>query len=258
MHLPRFALPALLLCAAISANIAHAQSDDLLERKQKIAEHDKALASPEALDRKTRTETQLTKENVPFAKSLPVIADSKQAKKRTKEEIAHRAIALCIVSMKAAGDAEQPVIDAMVKKYSAATYFSPAEAAFIKNPAPTDKEKINFSWRYEDYWVLLWALGYVDSLDFPKDQCNAEKAIALLRDHTAEEFITGAKLRDLTAILDQTDLIYRYHWVTTEARINGKESPAGLNREIIMERHYVLNWLIGYLDQEWDDISTDT
>ncbi|MGO7286211.1 DUF4272 domain-containing protein, partial [Rhizobium ruizarguesonis] len=24
------------------------------------------------------------------------------------------------------------------------------------------------------------------------------------------------------------------------------------------ERHYALNWLTGYMDQDWDDISTDT
>jgi hypothetical protein len=24
------------------------------------------------------------------------------------------------------------------------------------------------------------------------------------------------------------------------------------------ERHYALNWLIGYLEQAWDDVSTDT
>ncbi|MFN5229343.1 MAG: DUF4272 domain-containing protein [Planctomycetota bacterium] len=23
-------------------------------------------------------------------------------------------------------------------------------------------------------------------------------------------------------------------------------------------RHYALNWLIRYMDQEWDDVSTDT
>jgi len=27
---------------------------------------------------------------------------------------------------------------------------------------------------------------------------------------------------------------------------------------VTLERHYALNWLIGYMEQEWDDISTDT
>nr|WP_246762835.1 DUF4272 domain-containing protein [Rhizobium sp. NZLR1] len=26
----------------------------------------------------------------------------------------------------------------------------------------------------------------------------------------------------------------------------------------VYARHYALNWLIGYMDQDWDDISTDT
>jgi hypothetical protein len=31
-----------------------------------------------------------------------------------------------------------------------------------------------------------------------------------------------------------------------------------LNEEIIGERHRALNWLIRYMDQEWDEITTDT
>jgi hypothetical protein len=27
---------------------------------------------------------------------------------------------------------------------------------------------------------------------------------------------------------------------------------------VVYERHYALNWLTGYMDQDWDDISTDT
>jgi hypothetical protein len=59
-------------------------------------------------------------------------------------------------------------------------------------------------------------------------------------------------------ILDQADLIYRYHWAVVDARVKGKQPPAGLDPGIVYERHYALNWLIRYSDQEWDDISTDT
>jgi hypothetical protein len=27
---------------------------------------------------------------------------------------------------------------------------------------------------------------------------------------------------------------------------------------VIEERHYALNWLIGYFNQDWDDVATDT
>ena len=39
---------------------------------------------------------------------------------------------------------------------------------------------------------------------------------------------------------------------------NGKPAPAGLNDDVAMERHHALNWLIGSMDQDWDDISLDT
>jgi hypothetical protein len=34
--------------------------------------------------------------------------------------------------------------------------------------------------------------------------------------------------------------------------------PAGLHPGVLYERHYALNWLIGYCDQEWDEVTTDT
>jgi hypothetical protein len=43
-----------------------------------------------------------------------------------------------------------------------------------------------------------------------------------------------------------------------DARVNGRATPAGLDADVIMERHHALNWLIGYMDQAWDDVTTDT
>ena len=53
-------------------------------------------------------------------------------------------------------------------------------------------------------------------------------------------------------------VIYRYHWATTSARIKKLKAPAKLDGGVVMERHYALNWLIKYMDQDWDNISTDT
>ena len=67
-----------------------------------------------------------------------------------------------------------------------------------------------------------------------------------------------AELRPQAEILSEADLIYRIHWATVDARVNGAEPPAGLNPSVVYERHYALNWLIGYAGQEWDNITTDT
>lgn len=79
-----------------------------------------------------------------------------------------------------------------------------------------------------------------------------------MRERTAKTFVAEAKLRPLAELLDQTDRIYRYHWAVVNARVSGTAPPAGLEPGVVLERHYALNWIIGYMEQEWDEITTDT
>jgi hypothetical protein len=72
------------------------------------------------------------------------------------------------------------------------------------------------------------------------------------------QFVADAKLRPLAQLLDEVDRIFRYHWAVVEARVNGRLAPADLGPGVTLERHYALKCLIGYMDQEWDDVSTDT
>ncbi|HEY4283649.1 MAG TPA: DUF4272 domain-containing protein [Chthoniobacterales bacterium] len=244
----------LLLLLACAANAFSASS--LEERKQKIKEMEAKISS-EALQRRARSEKVLAAEQVPINKGLPVIETEQEAKRRGKEEIAYRTLALLTVSIKGMGE-EHSTIQRVVKDYGLAPYFSPKERAFIANPTPTLHERAPFSWRFESAWVLLWAMGYVGKLDKPTIPCDPADAVAFMRKRKPTQFIADAKLRPLSEILDQADRIYRYHWAVVDARINGKPTPAMLNPDVTMERHYALNWLIGYSDEEWDDVSTDT
>ena len=73
------------------------------------------------------------------------------------------------------------------------------------------------------------------------------------------DFMAKTRLRDIEEILDETDLIYRYHWACVDARINGREMPGGLLESVVMERHAGLNWLIGAYDcDDWDDVPVHT
>ncbi len=65
-------------------------------------------------------------------------------------------------------------------------------------------------------------------------------------------------MRRKSEILDQADLILRFHWACREAQINGEQTPGGLNDDVVIERHRALNWLIRYMDRDWDDVTTDT
>lgn len=236
---------------------AFAMSQTLDDRKARIEELKAKEPSKEAKERKQKSIERLKKEGVPLIEHLPVIEDSAEAKKRTTEEVAHRAIAVIIAAVKGEG-LDQATVDSLVKKYGAGKFFSPEEAVFIKNASPNQPDRIKFSWRYECAWVLLWSLGYVETLAKPEGICDVPKLVGILKDRDTAQFIKDAKLRPFDQILDQADLIYRYHWATTEARVKSRPAPAKLEGGVVQERHYALNWLIGYMDQEWDDISTDT
>ena len=213
-------------------------------------------ASQEAQNRKARSTAILKAEGVPINESLPVIADSATTKWRSAEEIAKRAIAICLTAVKGEG-MDQTNLNEMVDFYGATPFFSPQEAAFIKSPTPSFKDRAMFTWRHEDYYVLLWALGYVDDLGRPDHQCDVMKTAGFLKNRNTEEFIQDAKLRNISVILDQTDLIYRYHWAVVDARLKGRNPPANLSEDVLMEWHYVLNWLIGYMDQDWASVTID-
>jgi hypothetical protein len=220
------------------------------------------LDSPEPtaaqLERKKKSIRQVKAMGLPFIEGLPVVEDEHQIKPRTAEEVASRCIAvvLCAIKGETQGK-DQPFIDGLVKRFAAEEYFSPEEAKFIKNPSPERQDLIDFSWRYECVHVFLWALGHIDKLKPANTICDVAHDVGLIRDAGPQAFVSKAKLRPLGEILDMADIYYRLHWAATELRINGKKSDK-IDGGIIRERHRALNWLIRYMNQEWDDVTTDT
>ena len=211
----------------------------------------------EAQARKERSIEILKAEQVPFIDHLPVIENESESTRRTTEEVALRAMALCVVSAKGEG-LEQEIVNKLIEDFQLADAFTPKEKKFIADPNPDDVTKTQFVWRYEGYWVLLWALGYVDQLERPDQICDVGTAISFLRDNGRDGFLKKAKLRPQSELLDAADLIYRYDWAVVDARVKGSDPPANLDGGVVMERHYALNWLIQNGNPEWDDISTDT
>ena len=214
--------------------------------------------SQEALLRKERSEKILQKASVPYIAHLPVIGDSKETKLRTKEEIAKRSIALQIVTLNAE-DLEQEILLKIIADFGAKDFFSAKEKAFIENNNPSDLDKAQFGWQYECYNVLLWALGYIEKLDYPDKICDVPKISAILKESGSyESFLDKAILRNPEEILDEADLIFRYDWACVNARLKNEKAPGNLNPEVVVERHRALNWLRNYMDQDWDNVSTDT
>ena len=197
---------------------------------------------------------------LPVLEHLPVVEDEAVLKLRTPAEVARRCLAVAFCAVKGELD-DQKEADALVasltEEYGAATYFSPKEARFLADPNPPRQQRIDAAWRYECVHVLLWAMGTRDALSPPGEICPVPEDMKLLRGAKPAEFVAGAKRRTPEEILARADFYYRLHWAAVELRANRKDSALPYEG-ILCERHYALNWLIGYLNQEWDDVTTDT
>ncbi|MDQ0783222.1 hypothetical protein QF044_003076 [Chryseobacterium sp. W4I1] len=212
------------------------------------------------LTRKEKNEEILKKEGVKINFSLPHIETDEETILRTSEEIARRLTVLAVTNL-TAFDAIDPeeAID-YLKNCDLWEHTTPAEKDFLTEP--TEQKKAQESWKCECIWVLLWALKKVDTLPFPDELCD-------LNDIPAENYPVGGdidpndfinaphELRSKSEILDAADLYYRYDWACVDARINNIEMTT-VDPGIVYERHYALNWLITYMDQDWDDVSCDT
>ena len=70
---------------------------------------------------------------------------------------------------------------------------------------------------------MLWALGYIENIDYPDHICDVPKACAFLREvDSFQEFLKNSKLKNKDQILDEADLIYRYDWACS---YQGRKSP---------------------------------
>lgn len=262
---------------ALSQGAAMAQDEDLSQREHEVmvawteyvAEEEgtplteidmpafDGRVPQEAIARKARSASLLSRRRVPVNATLPVIETVAQSRRLTSRAVAERALALMIVTIKA--DTRDDTFAAEVMEaYGAEAYLSPQEREYVFTTAATENDHLQNVWRYEALYTLLWALGFTDELGHPDEVSNVEWTAQTLLELGPDGFFAQARLRNQSALLDQADLIYRYHWAAREAADASSVMPAGVDRSVIIERHYALNWLIGYLDQDWDEISTDT
>lgn len=138
---------------------------------------------------------------------------------------------------------------------------SPSELAYVTSSSPTEKQRIDASWKSEALMVLVWALGKIDTLPAPSEQCNTELFQNLLPPYapiSVAEFISSAERRSNQALLDKADELMDLHWEARDAKYHGRPIPPHLNIEIIQERHHAINWVIGYGGLPWDEVTTDT
>jgi hypothetical protein len=177
---------------------------------------------------------------------------------RTAKEIAKRAIIISSVVACAYGDSKADNIR-WLKQEGLWDDVSPEELAFLTTK--TDKKTNHkFTWRIETLVPLLWVIQKIPSPQTLTEQCNMEaiKSAIVWPPASTKAFIESSFVRAESEISEEYEKIYHAHWSVRDAEINNKAIPDNLDPEVVYERHYAINWIIGYMGQEWDDISTDT
>jgi hypothetical protein len=208
------------------------------------------------LARRTKNNKTIREMGLPVLEALPVVEDEQTVKLRSPEEIATRCLATTFCAIKGETK-DQMLVDSLIKDYSAVAYFSPEEQRFLKSVNPSQQNLIDFSWRYECVHVFLWAMGARNTLSPPNEICPVSDDMKLIKKAGPAKFVAESKRRTAQEILDMADYYYRLHWAAIELRIKDKQSEL-LDEGVIRERHRALNWIIGYLNQEWDNVTTDT
>ena len=208
--------------------------------------------------------------------SGPLFVDhDDEVKIQTPDEVARRTMILWAVELRAEGVPEAETIG-IIEQLDLWKSVSPSEKAFLENKSPSPDECQRLVWRLESIWVLMWALGHIEQLDWPSGLCDVPKLASLVSPHEGDtSFITSARLRPVSEILDVQDLIMRIHWAIRDAYLHqGGMIPVDLDWSqdddwvpvhlsvevgVVEQRHHTLNWLVKFLDPDnWDNVDTPT
>ncbi|CAH0157492.1 MULTISPECIES: DUF4272 domain-containing protein [unclassified Pedobacter] len=216
-------------------------------------------ATKEQIERRKRSEAVCRFHAVPiYTNPNAMFLDpADQVAVRTSDEIVDRAIALCYLELKSE-KADKKMLAEVEKKYKVMEKLTAAEKEFALNENPSSQQLTDANWRAEGYHVMLWALGYIDTLVYPDKRCDVGSDVKHLFSRSKKEFREQAKLRSKAEILDQADLILRLDWACVNSRVNNEPVPGNLDKSVVYERHYALNWIIRLMDQDWDGVTTDT
>lgn len=210
--------------------------------------------------RKYESEDVAINNKIKVNSHLPYIEDDNEVELRSAKAIAERVCVLAVTNFVAFDSLSGKEAIEYLKRYDLWQYVTPNELDFLENP--TTEKKNQETWKCECIWTLMWALGKVEDLGFPDELCQLqeipEDEYPVQAGKDPNDFINSiTESRSVKEILDANDLYYRLDWACVDARLNNQEMTA-VNPGVVYERHYALNWLINYMNEDWDDVTCDT
>jgi hypothetical protein len=234
----------------------------LVDPKTGLAAENAEIPYPTvAKARAARSDARLHELGIASLDELPPVVSEPEVACRAADEVAWRILSLFIVAVRAESLASgKPIAVDRLREKSPMAFqsLSPNEQAFLDHDSPDEHAITNAVWRYEAMYTLQWALGIHDELKFAEDICDVPLVAQIMVDRPNSEFVTEARLRDVSEILDALDLNQRMLWSARDAALQQRQAPAGIDGSVLSERQHALNWLVMHRNAPWDDVDTPT
>jgi len=214
----------------------------------------------DAHQRKQASSERLSELGIEVVSTLPPCLGEGEVELRQPIDVARRALALFVVATRAESlNHEAPIPSETLRRQTPQGFLalSPREQAFMECEAPDPQEVVQAVWRYEALYLLQWALGLSEELPLPTQICDVP-ALRERMERSLEDLTGSPSLRPADEILSALDLHVRMHWAVRQARLDEREPPQGLSPGVVLERHYALNWLIRFEDDDWDEVDVPT
>lgn len=170
---------------------------------------------------------------------------------RSPHEVAERTLALFSIVAITFGAPKNEIMEWLLET-TLINVLTPKEKGYLNNASTN--ESISFSWKSEALLILVWALNLIETIPASNLECDAsifQEILPPFFDISEEEFIFNAKLRDDNELFDMGVILQDEH---AQARASNDK----IRIEILQERHHAINWILGYYNQVWDEITTDT
>lgn len=190
------------------------------------------------------------KNNIKMKRSKEIGGETTD-KIRSPQEVAERTLALFSVVAISQGAPKNEVIE-WLSETTLINTLTPKEKEYLDNPSI--KESINFSWKSEALLILVWALNLIEMIPSSSSPCDIsvfQEILPPFIDISEEEFIFNTKLKANNELFEVVIILQNEHAQARKLKDTKKI-------EILQERHHAINWIVGYCNQAWDDITTDT
>jgi len=184
---------------------------------------------------------------LPTNSNLPALESNFRL--RSKQEIAHRAMALLGVVASSYGF---PPAEAKswLEANSLTVCLTPEESSALSG----GKDLRSFQWGVHSLYAFAWVLGYIKNFSVTSE--IPDHLVSVFPDLKKREpgigFVESASLRPVGEVVLELDRAYCVHWALAENGLRGIKPKY----EGVPERRLALEWCLS--DESWGEISLDT